>query len=201
MEDQEYCSCGTEYGGEHRWTAHDSAVMARMVQYLDRSENMKVDIVELEYCLFGPQESEVDIRHIAMNARGKKRRRPFHIFCGQGQSEFLVVSAAWWDEYSKMRATQEEECQELSKVIKDMSERQGKQAPEELRKQIFQEIRDLAKKISGEELELFETKVSLEEWFKEGRDAEAEEGRAKVTAGGRVTRQAVAGSRSSESEI
>ena len=121
-----------------------------------------MDIVELEYCLFGPEESEVDIRHIAMNARGKKRRRLFHIFCGQGQSVFLVVSASRWDEYSRMRVRQEEECQELSKVIKDMSERQGKlfglmdrrrslmsEAPEELRKQIFQEIKDLAKKISG----------------------------------------------------
>ena len=59
----------------------------------------------------------------------------------------------------------------------------------------------LGKKIFGEELELLETKVILEEWLKEGRDAKAEEGRAKVTAGGRATRQAVAGSRSSEAEV
>ena len=61
-----------------------------------------------------------------------------------------------------MRVRQEEECQELSNIIKDMSDMQGKllglmdrrrslmsEAPEELRKQIFQEIKDLAKKISG----------------------------------------------------
>ena len=75
------------------------------------------------------------------------------------------------------------------------------EAPEELRKQIFQETRDLAKKISGEELELLQIKMTLEEWLKEGRNAEVEEGRAKVTAGGRVTRQAVAGSRRSEAEV
>ena len=45
-----------------------------------------------------------------------------------------------------------------------MSERQGKQAPEELRKQIFQEIRNLDEKISGEEMELLEgPRVILEE--------------------------------------
>ena len=81
MEGQENCSCGTEHGGEHRWTAHDRAVMAKMVQYLDRSESMKVEIEALEYCLLEGEESEVDIRHIAMNASGKKLRRPFHIFC------------------------------------------------------------------------------------------------------------------------
>ena len=41
----------------------------------------------------------------------------------------------------------------------------------------------------------------LEEWLKEGRNAEVEEGRAKVSAGDRVTRQSVAGSRSSEAEV
>ena len=104
MEDQEYCSCAVEYGGEHRWTARNRAVMARMVQYLDRSESMNLEMEELEYCLLGPEESEVDIRHIAMNASGKKRRRLFHYFSGQGPSECLVVSAARWDEYSRIHA-------------------------------------------------------------------------------------------------
>ena len=40
-------------------------------------------------------ESVVDIRHIAMNGRGKERRRLFEIFSGQGQSEFLVANAAY----------------------------------------------------------------------------------------------------------
>ena len=62
-----------EYGGEHRWTARDDrAVVARLVQHLDRRESMKMESGELEYCLFGLEESEVDIRHIAMDATGKK---------------------------------------------------------------------------------------------------------------------------------
>ena len=62
VEDLEYCSFGMECGGEHRWTARSE------------SDSMKVDTEELEHCLLGPEESEVDIRHIVINANGKKRR-------------------------------------------------------------------------------------------------------------------------------
>ena len=96
--------------------------MAIMAQYLDRSDSLEVEIEELGYCLVGPEESEVDIRRIAMNARAKKRRRLFHIFSGQGQSEFWVVSAARWRECSGMRARQEEECQEPRKVFEHVNE-------------------------------------------------------------------------------
>ena len=81
MEDQEFAACGKEYGGEHSWTARDRVVIARMGQHVDRSESLKVEVEELEP-LLGPEDSEVDIRHIAMNARSKKRRRHFHIFSG-----------------------------------------------------------------------------------------------------------------------
>ena len=60
-EDQEYCSCGVEYGGEHRWTARDRTVIAKMEQYLNESDNMKEEIEELEL-LLGPEDSEVDLR-------------------------------------------------------------------------------------------------------------------------------------------
>ena len=35
--------------------------MARMEQYLYRSESLKVEIEDLEYCLLGPEELEVDM--------------------------------------------------------------------------------------------------------------------------------------------
>ena len=41
VEDQENCSCGVEYGGEHRWTARDRVVIARMEQYLDESDKFE----------------------------------------------------------------------------------------------------------------------------------------------------------------
>ena len=56
-EDQEFCSCGMEHGGEHRWTARDRGVMARMVQYLDRNGSLIVEIEELEDCVLGPERS------------------------------------------------------------------------------------------------------------------------------------------------
>ena len=39
-EDQKYCSCGTEHGRGHWWTARDRAVTARMVQHLNKSESL-----------------------------------------------------------------------------------------------------------------------------------------------------------------
>ena len=78
-------------------------VIAKMEQYLKESDNMKEEIEELEL-LLGPEDSEVDlrercttsgvgavsarsqevdIRHIAMNARVKKRHRLFHFVSGQ----------------------------------------------------------------------------------------------------------------------
>ena len=35
---------------------------------------MMVEIEELEYCLLRPEESEVDMRHIVINAKRKKHR-------------------------------------------------------------------------------------------------------------------------------
>ena len=129
--------------------------------------------------LFGPEDSNVDLRFIVMNARRKKGCRIFEIFGSQGQIEFLVVSASRWgrrlteslrrkEEYEEntvMQARQEE----LGKVIKNMSERQEKllaiierknsllsEATEDLRKQIFQTIRELDDRIYKEVMELLE---------------------------------------------
>ena len=95
-----------------------------------------------------------------------------------------VRASSWWsvprgNKFSVVSARQEEECQELSKVIKYVSERQEKllamverkrnlisEAPEDLRKQIFQEIRNLDEKISGDDMEQLERKRILEEMIK-----------------------------------
>ena len=53
--------------GECRWTARDRVVIARMEQYLDKSESMKVEIEELEL-LLGPEDSQVDLEyHLCKN--------------------------------------------------------------------------------------------------------------------------------------
>ena len=43
--------------------------------YLHRSESLEVDIEELQDYLLGPEELDVDVRHIALNARGEKHQR------------------------------------------------------------------------------------------------------------------------------
>ena len=54
--------------------------MTRMEHCLDRSESLEVDIEDLEYFLLGPEELDVDMRHIVLNARGGKHPRLFHTF-------------------------------------------------------------------------------------------------------------------------
>ena len=77
-----------------------------------------------------------------MNARGKKRRKLFHIFSGQGRREFLAGSAARCDG---------------SKEIFDERSSGGTS------KNMFQGVGDLDEKISGEEMELLERNRILEE--------------------------------------
>ena len=68
-----------EFEGEHRWSARDRTVIARMEQYLNENDNMRVEIEELEF-LLGPEDSEVDLRQILRYARRKKGGQIFEIF-------------------------------------------------------------------------------------------------------------------------
>ena len=91
VEDQGNCICRIEYGGEHRWTARDRVVIARMEQYLDESDSLKVEVEELEL-LLGPEDSDVDLRHILMYARKKRVARSLTFFTSKVPSEFFVAS-------------------------------------------------------------------------------------------------------------
>ena len=96
VEEQEFGACG-KYEGNYWWTARGYCNGAE--QYLNESDNKKVETEELEL-LLGPKDSEVDLRFTVMNARRTKVRRFFQIFSSQSRSEFLVVGAPRWDEYS-----------------------------------------------------------------------------------------------------
>ena len=122
----------------------------------------------------------------------------------------LVANAK---EYAVMRATQDEEHQELHEAIEYMNERQGKLlammerkkklmsgAPEHLRGKIFQDIRVLDESISAQKVDLLEKTQAMKELLKERWNTEVKEWRDTVVAGCGVTRRAVAGSRSSETE-
>ena len=45
-----------------------------MIDYLDRCESSEVDIEELEYLLLALNEPNVDIRHMALHARGNRHQ-------------------------------------------------------------------------------------------------------------------------------
>ena len=50
------------------WNAPDRTVIARMEQYLEKSDSLKVEVYELESQL-GPGDSEVDFKRILVEAR------------------------------------------------------------------------------------------------------------------------------------
>ena len=79
-----------------------------MEQYPNEIDSMKVEIEELEL-LLGPEDSKVDLRRVFKYARRNKGRKIFAIFSSKGQSEFLVVSRARWDQHQRVLVTQEEE--------------------------------------------------------------------------------------------
>ena len=51
------------------WTARERTVIAEMVRYLEKSEQIQVDISELEHFLLGTEDAEVSIRSLAENVR------------------------------------------------------------------------------------------------------------------------------------
>ena len=99
-------------GVDHELVALHQVVMARMEDYVDRCESSEVDIKELEYLQLAPDEQDVDIRHIALHARGDRHQRLFH--SQHGRSETWETSAARWDEHERMLVTRE---QKLSQTI------------------------------------------------------------------------------------
>ena len=69
VEDQEFGACGKEYEGEYRRTAREKTLVAKVEQYLNESGNVKVEIEEHK---LEPEDSEVDLRFMVMNARRTK---------------------------------------------------------------------------------------------------------------------------------
>ena len=53
------------------WNARDRTVIAKMEQYLGKSDSMNVEVEELE-SLLGPEDSKVDYRRILKEARNKQ---------------------------------------------------------------------------------------------------------------------------------
>ena len=67
-------------GVDHREAAVYQAVAKRMVDYMNKSEVMKVDVQELELNVLAQNEPSIDVKHIVMQARGEKTPKTFPRF-------------------------------------------------------------------------------------------------------------------------
>ena len=68
----------------------EKTVMARMEKYLNKSDDVKLDMEELEP-LFGPEDSEVNLRYILAHAI-RRSSNIFEIFSTEEKSDHLVAS-------------------------------------------------------------------------------------------------------------
>ena len=78
---------------------------------------MKLEIEELEL-LLGPEDSEVNLRHILRNA-SRRRGRMFEIFNSKEKSEHPVASKMRWDERQRRMAAQEERARSDVQEVDD----------------------------------------------------------------------------------
>ena len=108
-----------------------------MLNYLDSCESLEVDINELAYFVLAQDERDVDVKYIALHAKGERQQRLFHTFC-QKASDFWAASVERWDEHERMLVLHEQKCQELCHVIEQMSERQENLASVMERKKALQ---------------------------------------------------------------
>ena len=90
------------------WHARDREIIAKMEQYLNDSDCVKLEIEELEL-LLGPEDSEVDLRHILMIV-SRRGGRICEIFSSKEKSEHFVASKVRWDERQRLKAVQEEKA-------------------------------------------------------------------------------------------
>ena len=78
---------------------------------------MEVDIEEMEFFLLAPDEPVVDIKHIALHARGNRQQKLFRTFAEQGGHEIMIASTERWDEHERMLIIQGQKCQEFAKRL------------------------------------------------------------------------------------
>ena len=62
------------------WTAREGVLIAKVEQYLEKSESIQVEISELEHFLLGPEDADISITSFAENARDEG-----------GQSKFVLL--------------------------------------------------------------------------------------------------------------
>ena len=105
------------------WAAIYQAVAQRMLNYLNKSELLKVNFRELEFRVLAPNEPNIDIEHTVMQARGETKG------CSRlsvGKEQMRFCSPVWREgrEHQRMLIILEQKSQELCQAIVQRSERQ-----------------------------------------------------------------------------
>ena len=142
---------------ESQWiSVEDRDEMATtMLGYLEDSEDLKVDIHELNAQLKTLEEEGRSIVQIAKKARNEKGQKIFDTF-RQGKEEVCTASFARWNTLLKSPAELERRCRGMTQEVKLLSERQEvlkgmvedkirlrTRATEKYYEQIFEEMKEL----------------------------------------------------------
>ena len=77
-------------------------LLNNLLNYPDKSEVQEVNAGELEFQVLAPNEPNIDIEHIVVQARGEGHQRQFQAFCRQRANETRVASVARWEERQRM---------------------------------------------------------------------------------------------------
>ena len=100
-------SCFASMEEESRWSAQERTAAARMEQYVNNSDVLKLEIAEEDENSLGPECSHVDVKHIVRNAT-REGRNIFESFSVREKGEHLVASKWRWDDSQKQRRPQKE---------------------------------------------------------------------------------------------
>ena len=89
------------------WSAQKRTAVARMEQYVNKSEVIKFEIADVEDYSLGPEYSDVDVKKSLRHAT-REGRNIFEVFSVKGEVEHLVASKWRWDDIQKQGRPQKE---------------------------------------------------------------------------------------------
>ena len=95
------------------WSARERTVIAMMENYLDKSDDLRVEVRELEV-LMSPEDSEVNMMCILTQA-SRRGSRIFEIFSTCRRSDHFVASRNRWVNFQKKKVEQQERLQRSAK--------------------------------------------------------------------------------------
>ena len=120
-----------------------------MLRYLDKSDDVKVGITELQERLEVPVQIGISVQQVAQQERSESGQKMFEVFW-QEEEEVCVTSWARWDAQWKGLVELDRRCQDMSREIQEIFKNaiEGKlkvqsRACERLQDQIIEEIKEM----------------------------------------------------------